>query len=354
MIIPQIKYPSVDSPQQLIQTIKQWSLFGQIAITGIDANAIDEVKSILRKLGGTVDISIEFDSLDAEGKLAMLNEGACHLLNRGSSSDSEIVPPDRQIGIIDNPPLDQAIPKNTWVALDSPSAPRISELEMARIDCLVDIVDLSPELITNFFKTVLVTDRPDGLWSTVIVDPIGIALGLAYSNHESLLHAIETRCGTYWSRSRDDLWIKGETSGATQQLLGIRMDCDRDCLRFTVTQDSPGFCHRNTHTCFGQERTIQSVVERLQQRLAEPDESSFTHRLANQPEMLEAKLLEEAKELSLASQSTDQDEIAWEAADVLYFSLIAMLKNGVSLDRVYAELARRMNRVVRRDPGLKT
>ncbi|MDA7925978.1 hypothetical protein N9B46_03950, partial [Mariniblastus sp.] len=193
MIIPQIKYPSVDSPQQLIQTIKQWSLFGQIAITGIDANAIDEVKSILRKLGGTVDISIEFDSLDAEGKLAMLNEGACHLLNRGSSSDSEIVPPDRQIGIIDNPPLDQAIPKNTWVALDSPSAPRISELEMARIDCLVDIVDLSPELITNFFKTVLVTDRPDGLWSTVIVDPIGIALGLAYSNHESLLHAIETR-----------------------------------------------------------------------------------------------------------------------------------------------------------------
>jgi phosphoribosyl-ATP pyrophosphohydrolase len=354
MIIPQIKYPSVDSPQQLIQTIKQWSLFGQIAITGIDANAIDEVKSILRKLGGTVDISIEFDSLDAEGKLAMLNEGACHLLNRGSSSDSEIVPPDRQIGIIDNPPLDQAIPKNTWVALDSPSAPRISELEMARIDCLVDIVDLSPELITNFFKTVLVTDRPDGLWSTVIVDPIGIALGLAYSNHESLLHAIETRCGTYWSRSRDDLWIKGETSGATQQLLGIRMDCDRDCLRFTVTQDSPGFCHRNTHTCFGQERTIQSVVERLQQRLAEADESSFTHRLANQPEMLEAKLLEEAKELSLASQQTDQDEIAWEAADVLYFSLIAMLKNGVSLDRVYAELARRMNRVVRRDPGLKT
>ncbi|MDA7928484.1 phosphoribosyl-ATP diphosphatase [bacterium] len=354
MIIPQIKYPSVDSPQQLIQTIKQWSLFGQIAITGIDANAIDEVKSILRKLGGTVDISIEFDSLDAEGKLAMLNEGACHLLNRGSSSDSEIVPPDRQIGIIDNPPLDQAIPKNTWVALDSPSAPRISELEMARIDCLVDIVDLSPELITNFFKTVLVTDRPDGLWSTVIVDPIGIALGLAYSNHESLLHAIETRCGTYWSRSRDDLWIKGETSGATQQLLGIRMDCDRDCLRFTVTQDSPGFCHRNTHTCFGQERTIQSVVERLQQRLAEADENSFTHRLANQPEMLEAKLLEEAKELSLASQSTDQDEIAWEAADVLYFSLIAMLKNGVSLDRVYAELARRMNRVVRRDPGLKT
>ena len=354
MIIPQIKYSSVNSSEQLIQTIKHWSLFGQIAITGIDANAIEDVKSILRRLGGTVDISIESDSLDAEEKLSILNEGACYLLNRESSTNTGIVPPDRQIRLIDNPPLDQAIPKNTRVALDSPSAPRLSELEMARIDCLIDVVDLSPELITDFFKTVLVTDRPDGLWSTVIVDPIGIALGLAYSNYESLLHAIETRCGTYWSRSRDDLWIKGETSGATQELLGIRMDCDRDCLRFTVTQDSPGFCHRNIYSCFGQERTIQSVVERLQQRLAEADESSFTHRLANQPEMLEAKLLEEAKELSLASQQNDQDEIAWEAADVLYFSLIAMLKNGVPLERVYAELARRMNRIVRRDPGIKS
>ena len=353
MLIPQIKYSSDTSTQQLVQTIKHWSLFGQVAIIGIDATAVDDVKSILRQVGGTVDISIEFESSDAAEQLAMLNEGACRLLNRDASQDSETVPSDRQINLIENPPLDQAIPQNTLVALDSPTASRIAELEMARIDCLVDIEHLSPELITDYFKTVLVTDRPDGLWSTVIVDPIGIALGLAYSNYESLLHAIETRCGTYWSRSRDGLWIKGETSGATQQLLGIRMDCDRDCLRFTVTQDSPGFCHRNTHTCFGQERTIQSVVERLQQRLAEADESSFTHRLANQPEMLEAKLLEEAKELSLASQQNDQDEIAWEAADVLYFSLIAILKNGVPLERVYAELARRMNRVVRRDPGIK-
>lgn len=353
MLIPQIKYSAAISIQQLVQKIQHWSLFGQIAITGIDANSVDNVKSILRQVGGTVDISIEFESLDAAEQLAMLNEGAYRLLNRDSSWDSETVPPDRQISLIENPPLDQAIPQNTLVALDAPSASRIAELEMARIDCLVDIGHLSPELITDFFKTVLVTDRPDGLWSTVIVDPIGIALGLAYSNYESLLHTIETRCGTYWSRSRDDLWIKGETSGATQKLLGIRMDCDRDCLRFTVTQDAPGFCHRNTHTCFGQERTIQSVVERLQQRLAEADESSFTYRLANQPEMLEAKLLEEAKELSLASQQNDRDEVAWEAADVLYFSLIAMLKNGVPLERVYAELARRMNRVVRRDPGIK-
>ena len=155
MIIPQIEYSSATSPQQLIQTIQDWSLFGQIAITGIDGNAIDDVKPILRKLGGTVDISLEFDSLDAEGQLAMLNEGACRLINRDSSSSFEQVPSDRQIGLTENPPLDQAIPQHTLVALDSPTASRISELEMARIDCLVNIVDLSPELITDFFKTTL-------------------------------------------------------------------------------------------------------------------------------------------------------------------------------------------------------
>jgi phosphoribosyl-ATP pyrophosphohydrolase/phosphoribosyl-AMP cyclohydrolase/histidinol dehydrogenase len=149
------------------------------------------------------------------------------------------------------------------------------------------------------------------------------------------------------------LWIKGETSGATQQLLGIRMDCDRDCLRFKVTQDPPGFCHLNTHTCFGEERTIESVVQRLIERINDSDEGSFTRKLANNAKMLEAKLLEEAQELSEASRLNDKHEIAWEAADVLYFSLVAMLKNGVTLDRVFQELARRMNRVVRRKNKLE-
>ena len=108
----------------------------------------------------------------------------------------------------------------------------------------------------------------------------GIALGLAYSNRESLHHAIETRNGTYWSRSRDSLWVKGATSGATQQLLGIRLDCDSDCLRFMVTQDPPGFCHKNRHTCFGEERSIATVLHRLAQRIESSNEKSFTRRLA--------------------------------------------------------------------------
>lgn len=353
MIIPQLKFKSDFETSELVDQITHWSLFGQVALTEVGLDSAARLEPVVKRVGGLVDLAIELSQPNEQVSLALLNAGATQILCNESTGGLESLPNDRILIVDDDSSPDDAVPKGHVLSLDQPTAERIAELEMARVNCLIDVGQLTPELITDFFKTVLVTDRPDGLWSTVIVDPLGVALGLAYSNYESLLHAIESRCGTYWSRSRDGLWIKGETSGATQQLLGIRMDCDRDCLRFKVTQDPPGFCHRDTHTCFGQERTIQSVIERLTARIGETDEKSFTRKLANDSQMLENKLLEEAKELSVASQSDDKNEIAWEAADVLYFSLVAMLKNGVSLDRVYQELARRLNRVVRRGPGIK-
>ena len=218
--------------------------------------------------------------------------------------------------------------------------------------CMIDVSvleqdsELLPAMVTQLVKS----DRSDGLIPTVIVDPLGTALGLAYSNAASIAHAFKTRNGTYWSRSRNELWEKGATSGATQRLLRIDTDCDSDCLRFTVDQRPPGFCHRNTYTCFGQQRSIQTVIHRLQERIKGSDTKSFTYKLANDAKMLETKLLEEAQELSDAD--TD-DEVAWEAADVLYFSLVKMVNQGVSLDRVFAELSRRMNRVVRRKNKLE-
>ena len=267
----------------------------------------------------------------------------------------ETIPAERTIHSLAVDTPDQAVPKNHLVRMSDPQPNRMAELEMARVDCLIDADFLveNNDVIASFFEQVLVSDRLDGLWSTVIVDPLGVALGLAYSNAESLAYAIENRVGTYYSRSRDGLWVKGETSGATQQLLGIRFDCDRDCLQFRVTQSAPGFCHRNSYTCFGEYRSIQTVMQRLVERINDADPKSFTRKLAGDAAMLETKLLEEAKELSDASQADDDYEIAWEAADVLYFSLVAMLKNGVTLDRVYDELSRRMNRVVRRKNKLE-
>lgn len=85
----------------------------------------------------------------------------------------------------------------------------------------------------------LKTDRPDGLFTTMVVDEAQVGLGVCYSNAESVREAIRTRSGVYWSRTRG-LWRKGATSGAVQELLRVDLDCDRDCLRFTVKQVGAG------------------------------------------------------------------------------------------------------------------
>lgn len=192
----------------------------------------------------------------------------------------------------------------------------------------------------------LVSDRPDGLWPTVVADESGACLGLAWSNRESLGLAVSTRRGTYFSRRRG-VWVKGETSGAVQDLLRVEIDCDRDALRFTVRQKDPGFCHTGTRTCWGAGRGIGELARRLARRPAEAETGSYTRRLLADPDLLAVKLIEEAGELARAGSP---EAVAAEAADVLYFTLVAMTRAGVSLSAVEAELDRRALRVTRR-PG---
>jgi len=116
----------------------------------------------------------------------------------------------------------------------------------------------------------LKSDRPDGLWPTIVCDEHNEALGLAYSNEQTLRNAIENRRGTYWSRSRNNQWVKGETSGDTQELLRVAADCDRDTLRFSVRQRSAGsggFCHTGTRTCFGETAGLAQLARRLSRTL---------------------------------------------------------------------------------------
>lgn len=329
MIIPKVtiatKPISHQQQEALVSTLKHWGFLGSVLLC-IDGNFeqdfVASLCSVIKKVSGFCDLLIRFDETSDDVAIEMLNVGAT-LLTVGSASQFELWP---------------SVPDDRMV-LDS---------DLTDVYCIENL-ESNPDVITDFLIDKLKSDRPDGMWPTVICDPLGIALGLAYSNEVSLRHAIATRNGTYWSRSRNELWEKGATSGATQQLIGIRLDCDSDCLRFTVTQDPPGFCHKKTHTCFGEERSIATVLSRLSERINSSNEKSFTRRLATDAALLEKKLLEEAKELSDASQEDDRYEVAWETADVFYFSLVAMLKSGVGLDEVYAELARRMNRVVRRD-----
>jgi phosphoribosyl-ATP pyrophosphohydrolase/phosphoribosyl-AMP cyclohydrolase len=195
----------------------------------------------------------------------------------------------------------------------------------------------------------LTSDRPDGLWPTVVVDESGVALGLCYSNRQSLENAIEEQRGVYWSRTRG-LWRKGESSGATQRLLRVDMDCDRDALRFTVRQEGVGFCHKNTRTCWGAGDGLQGLVDRITAMKQAAVPGSYTARLLSDPSLLASKLTEEARELA---DARTHGEIVHEAADLLYFTLARLASSGVSLGEVERELDHRRLKVSRRGGDAK-
>jgi len=201
------------------------------------------------------------------------------------------------------------------------------------------------------FCAPLRSDRPDGLWPTIVTDPAGRALGLAYSNTDSLRKAIESRRGVYFSRSRSGLWNKGASSGDTQDLLAIDADCDRDTLRFTVRQHGDGFCHLGTHSCFGAQTGLAALDDTVRRRLADAPAGSYTDRLRIDPALLASKLTEEARELA---EAETPDHAAAEAADLIYFATVAARTRGASLEDIERVLDARTLKVTRRPGDAKT
>ncbi|QED27227.1 phosphoribosyl-ATP diphosphatase [Microvenator marinus] len=192
----------------------------------------------------------------------------------------------------------------------------------------------------------LKSDRPDGLWPTVVTDERGQSLGLAYSSLDSIKKALELGQGVYQSRKRG-LWIKGESSGNTQELLEIVLDCDRDALKFVVRQQGEGFCHLGTDTCFGDYRGLSGLLKTTQERLERAPEGSYTKRLLEDDALLRAKLVEEAGELADAQEA---DHVAQEAADLIYFLSVALARHGVDFAEVERVLDKRALKITRR-PG---
>ncbi|KAJ2887878.1 trifunctional histidinol dehydrogenase [Coemansia asiatica] len=192
----------------------------------------------------------------------------------------------------------------------------------------------------------LKSDRSDGLLTTVVVDEQRVCLGVVYSSVESIAAALATGEGVYWSRRRG-LWHKGLTSGATQKLVGISVDCDSDALCFRVQQRGAGFCHHNTRSCFGPAAGISQLVQVIAERKNNAPEGSYTARLFNDAELLRAKILEEASELAEATEPAD---VAFEAADLLYFALTKCAAHNVTLADIERSLDEKHRKVVRR-PG---
>ncbi|CAE7099669.1 unnamed protein product [Rhizoctonia solani] len=202
--------------------------------------------------------------------------------------------------------------------------------------------------IGDAFVAPLTSDRPDGLFPTIVTafNLGGRSLGLVYSSKLSITESICTGKGVYQSR-KHGLWRKGETSGAVQEVVSLRADCDSDALEFSVIQHGTGFCHLGTNTCFGELNGLPALEGTLQQRLQSAPQGSYTRRLFEDPKLLHAKIMEEADELCAAETKED---IAFEAADLIYFALTKCVKAGVSLTDIEASLDLKAKKITRR-PG---
>ena len=204
-------------------------------------------------------------------------------------------------------------------------------------------------LATDLFLAGATYDRKTGLYPTTVVDERGVALGLVYSNKESIAEALKTGAGVYHSRKRG-LWHKGASSGDTQELINIGFDCDKDCLVFRVRQKGRGFCHLGTMSCWGPVSGLSRLQRTLQERKQDAPEGSYTARLFSDPKLVNAKIKEEADELCAA---TSKEDIASEAADLLYFALARCVAADVSLEDIESNLDLKSLKVKRRKGDAK-
>lgn len=170
-------------------------------------------------------------------------------------------------------------------------------------------------------------------------------LMMAYSSQESLELALTQRTGTYYSRSRQELWTKGLTSGNTQKLIAVDIDCDGDTLLFKVEQDGNA-CHFDRYSCFASQTknySLEYLDELFDQRIEEINQNqpnSFTQKLFTDPQLQISKLQEETQELI---EATEKNHVRWEAADLLFFTLIMAKSKGVSIKEIINDLRSRNN-----------
>ena len=190
-----------------------------------------------------------------------------------------------------------------------------------------------------------------GLIPAIIVDSITKkVLTLAYMNKESLTVSMEKELTCFWSRSRNELWLKGETSGNYQHIVSITADCDKDALVVVVEPDGPA-CHLGTTSCFENpvfqsderhEFSYQGLMELIEGRKTEKKEGSYTTYLFEKgSDKILKKVGEECTEVIIAAKDDDRKETIYEVADLAYHVMVMMIQMGISLEDIHKELASR-------------
>ena len=190
-----------------------------------------------------------------------------------------------------------------------------------------------------------------GLIPAIVVDATTKdVLTLAYMNRESLQMSMEKELTTFWSRSRQQLWLKGETSGNYQHIVSITADCDRDALVVLVNKDGPA-CHMGTDSCFthtifesenNHAFTLDALMKLIEGRKTEKKEGSYTTYLFEKGiDKILKKVGEESTEVIIAGKAGDRAETIYEIADLTYHVMVLMVEAGISVDDIRKELASR-------------
>lgn len=190
-----------------------------------------------------------------------------------------------------------------------------------------------------------------GLIPAIVVDyKTKDVLTLAYMNRESLKISLDEKKTCFWSRSRRELWRKGETSGNYQHIVKITADCDRDALTVLVKKDGPA-CHLGTDSCFNDELFIsdeisdfsmQNLMKLIEGRKTEKKEGSYTTYLFEKGiDKILKKVGEESTEVIIAGKANDKKETIYEIADLAYHVMVLMIEMGISLEDIFDELSSR-------------
>ena len=191
----------------------------------------------------------------------------------------------------------------------------------------------------------------DGLIPAVVVDSISKkVLTVAYMNRESLKISMEKGLTCFFSRSRRELWLKGETSGNYQHIVSITADCDMDALTVVVEKDGPA-CHKGTDSCFNtpvyqsdelSEFSLEGLYQLLVGRKKDKPEGSYTTYLFEKGiDKILKKVGEEATEVIIGGKAGDKAETVYEIADLAYHLMVLMVEMGISVEDIHRELASR-------------
>ncbi len=191
----------------------------------------------------------------------------------------------------------------------------------------------------------------DGLIPAVVQDAVSRkVLMVAYMNRESLELSMQKGLCCFWSRSRGELWLKGETSGNYQHIVSITADCDRDTLLILAEPDGPA-CHLGTESCFSyplweseerHEFSLEGLMELIKGRKTEKKEGSYTTYLFEKGlDKILKKVGEESTEVIIAGKACDRAETVYEIADLTYHVLVLMTEMGITPEEIRRELASR-------------